>query len=174
MNIWQALFPGIVTLGMATAVTVARERAKVRRVALQEAQPNVGLEIGYGGDSASRFYVVRLINNSYATAYDIQLYIPGIADIAFKLPELKANQATTQNLRFSDQEPVVREKQEGLQARLLYCDLYGREFVLFQDLTQMPRADGFYNVGQDVAKKPTLKLPHDNFRDRWKKPQRKF
>lgn len=142
-------------------------KAERMREKLREAEPTLYFTVGsYGGPSGYGFGL-NLQNQGGVAAYDLTLYLPGREGPALRINELPPGATPYEQVPIADDASIRTHPTEGLVARLVYHDRYGREFVASLGLLQQPRADGRYNLGPD-PQGPSLIRPTTRFTDLWR------
>ena len=137
------------------------------REALREAEPSLYFTVGSYGGPGGYGFGINLQNQGNATAHDSAVYLPDIQGAAWQIPQLPPGATPYHQVQLPANAPVRTQKMEGLIARLLYHDRYGREFTASLPLVQQQRADGFYNIGAG-SNQPTIIQPATGFRELWR------
>ena len=144
----------------------APKAARIRDM-LRNAEPELYFAIGtYGGPGGYGLHI-NLQNQGNATAHDVAVYLPDIRGAACQLPQLPPGATPLFQVQLPDNAPVRTQQKEGLVARLVYHDRYGREFTASLPLVQHRRDDGFYNIGARGTQ-PTIVRPATGFRELWR------
>ena len=143
----------------------APKAARIRE-ALRNAEPELYFAIGtYAGPGGYGLHI-NLQNRGNAIAHDVAVYLPDIQGPACQLPELLPGATPFFQVQLPDNSPIRTQQMEGLMARLVYHDRYGREFTASLPLVQQRRDDGFYNIGAR-GNQPTIVRPATGFRELW-------
>lgn len=144
----------------------APRAARIRDM-LRIAEPELYFNVGtYGGPGGYGLHI-NLQNRGNATAHDVAVYLPDIQHAACQLPQLPPGATPFFQVQLPESAAVRTQQMEGLMARLVYHDRYGREFTDSLPLVQHKRADGFYDVGAG-GNQPTISRPSMRFRDLWR------
>ncbi len=144
----------------------APKAARIRE-SLRNAEPELYFTIGtYAGPGGYGLHI-NLQNRGNAIAHDVAVYLPDIQSAACQLPQLPPGATPFFQVQLPDNVRVRTQQMEGLMARLVYHDRYGREFTASLPLVQQRRDDGFYNIGAG-ANQPTIARPSMRFKDLWR------
>lgn len=144
----------------------APKAAQIRQ-RLREAEPGLYFTIGSYGGPGGQGLGMNLQNQSGVSAHDLALYLPGIEGVAWRAAEIRAGETPYVQISLAADAPIRTTPTDGLAARLVYHDAYGRLFIASLDLVQQPRADGFYNIGP-AHQGAALVRPPVRFRDLWR------
>jgi len=144
----------------------APKAARIRE-ALREAEPLLYFTVGSYGGPGGYGFGINLQNRGTASAHNLAVYLPDIQGPAWQAPQLAAGATPYIPVPLPANAPVRTQQIEGLTARLVYHDRFGREFSSTLPLVQQRRDDGFYNVGAG-ANQPTILRPTIRFRDLWR------
>jgi hypothetical protein len=146
-------------------------REALIRARLHAAKPIVYFTLGsYGGPDGNGIGL-NLQNRGTNDAYKLSLYLHGSDGFVWKktdlIDRLSAGATPYIPIPLAVNDPLRTRAIEGLSARLVYHDRFGRPFVASLHLVQRRRRDGFYNIPR-TQQQPQITSPTTGFSDLWR------
>ena len=140
--------------------------ARVRE-ALGEAEPSLYFTVGSYGGPGGYGFGINLQNRGTTAAHNLAVYLPDIHGPAWQASQLAPGATPYIEISLQLNAPVRTRQMQGLTARLVYHDRFGREFSVSLPLVQQRRDAGFYDIGAG-GEQPTVVRPATRFRELWR------